>query len=1325
MEKFIVKTKRISLIVTPFIILGLVALLWVQFIKPKVIDFIAAQLPKINSSQSSVAVGVDKIDISLIKLQLTAYGLKIEFKEPVLDTINVASVSGQLDIFDLIIGRVNLSKVIIDSAIWTYEINSTKDTPEKIKIPTEDIFNYLKMIPVHRIFIYDSNFKVKSNDSSNLINIQIPKLTFVNKKNELAINASKVNFEFTENQKDSANCESDFNIELSQTDLKLNKLEVRALASSVEISGVLKNLENVLEPKGRLKFISQINLEDIRNLGLMLFPQKTRIPSISGTISSNGDLEFDSLTDIKGSASISSSKVTVDHFKLGQAKINATIRKNQIELTEIELQHPSGEIVLKNVKIDQKSPHAFTAKIDFKSFDLQKLFLSLGQNNTPAGMQASGNANCEGVINPAPSVNCNVDSEIKDIWVKSNIKNSSHILKLKKGHIQGEVKFTKDGINYKSQLTIGSSKGSSEGRVGFKEGFNLSFETDKLDFNDVESLADLNMKGLLKIKGTTSGDSYQGVIYANLTMTDSEIDGFRVGNFTSDLEYEKSQLRFNNLKVNSGKSELAGLLNFNFNESILNAEIKSKLVHGEDIVNIFNKKFNIPFNLTGSGKAEVLLNGPFDFWKLNYILKAELNKGRIAEEQFEHLDLNLESDGQNINFKNVKLKKTKSVVTIDGNIDTSDKKPVFNLKVKANPFLLEEIDHIIAYAPAITGVGYAEGHVKGSMTQPELATNITLKQISYDKVDYPNSQGRLVIDKDYFNFSGQFFGRQIQMDLAWPWNEKNHFSSKILINDLNPLFLLPLISVPQPSSDFYSRLNAEVELSSKTRDLSDFKGYIKITDFLLQRGTQSLKLQKPGSFLFENGLSQLEPLSLKGEDTYLNIKMTSNKHNNLRFSVDADLQLRIFHFLVPFAQAIAGNLVIDSQILIKENSFELFGEGELTDGLVSLKGFPQAIDNINTPIEFSKSKIFLNDITGQLGQSDVTGLGHIDIIGSKNIQVNLKAAADNVELNFPEQILTAGRANVSFSGNWLPYTLKIDYKVSHGLVEKNFGGDDGQGQSLKASSFLPPQQIEQLSPSLTLDIDVDLNRGIIIKNQLLEGEATGLINLSGSPESPIVKGNIDITRGSKLIFKDKPFDIQTASINFTKSKEINPTIYISANSRISDYDINLLVQGLSKNLSIKPTSQPPLAENEIFSLLALGVTSQTDQNLSSETQQKQTGLEVLAAISNQSQLNKKIQEKFGLTLQLAPSVDSTKNIAVPKVVVSKKISNKINASYSKPFTGNDQNQELKVQYLYDKNVSLLFNYQNKDSVQQDQINNLNNNSKSILGLDLEYRDEFK
>jgi len=76
-------------------------------------------------------------------------------------------------------------------------------------------------------------------------------------------------------------------------------------------------------------------------------------------------------------------------------------------------------------------------------------------------------------------------------------------------------------------------------------------------------------------------------------------------------------------------------------------------------------------------------------------------------------------------------------------------------------------------------------------------------------------------------------------------------------------------------------------------------------------------------------------------------------------------------------------------------------------------------------------------------------------------------------------------------------------------------------------------------------------------------------------------------------------------------------------------------------------------------------------------------------------------------------------------VGNKKMSPNRNASYSKPFTGNDQNQEIKLQYLYNNTVSFHLNFQNKDTTQQDQISNTSTTNKSILGLDLEYRDEFK
>lgn len=184
-------------------------------------------------------------------------------------------------------------------------------------------------------------------------------------------------------------------------------------------------------------------------------------------------------------------------------------------------------------------------------------------------------------------------------------------------------------------------------------------------------------------------------------------------------------------------------------------------------------------------------------------------------------------------------------------------------------------------------------------------------------------------------------------------------------------------------------------------------------------------------------------------------------------------------------------------------------------------------------------------------------------------------------------------------------------------------------------------------------------------------------------------------------------------------------MYITANSRVAEYDINLLVQGPSKNIQIKPTSQPPLSENDIFSLLALGYTTHADQTLSSETQQKQAGIEALATITNQSQFNKKIQDTFGLTVQLAPSIDSTKNIAVPKVVVSKQIQKKINASYSRPLSGDNLTNEFKLQYLFNPNFSVNLNYQNSERNQQENIQNYNQNENGIFGSDVEYKLEFK
>lgn len=1320
--------KRLIVIATPFAIFLAVALAWVLFLKPLALRLIASELPRVNTIQDIVNIEVEKIDISLMRLQLQAENVKIAFRDPQspIKPIQIRFASAQLDFFDLLIGQLNIAKVSVDGMTTQIKIEASKDNSPPPTLPIEKIFTITKQIPVEHLIISNSHITLEqSHELEAQLNIE--KLTLTNLEKALYLKVQSLKAVTRTAKENSLETQLTAEAVMTPELISLKYFNLDLSNSHVKASGRFKNYADLLtRPEGAIDLDGQVNLQDIRNAFLVLFPQKKRTPSVSGEISLSGQLTLNGLQNINGEMNVKTSQVVVDHFKLGQADLKTSITKNQILINEINLEHPAGHVKLSNIKIEQKSPYHFNSKVEVNTIDAQKLFTSLNLGEIPVSAVINGTANCEGIIEPNPFVNCAVQATTQDTWVKSHLKDDKYIVKFKQARLNGEARFTNEKFAFSTAVELGqSSTGNVSGEVIFTQGFNIKFETNNFDFKDIDTLAGMDLKGTAKMIGTTHGDSDHGLIDGQLSIAGGEIDRFRVGSFSTTMSYKAAGLHFTDFTGVAGRSNIRGQMHFDFDQSTVKGDLKSDDFRAEDLMNVLNQKFNLPFELTGLGHMNAQFEGPLDFWKLRYNVDAGFKTGSLAGERYDTLQAQLVADGHAIDFKNVRLKKLKSNVIVDGQIDTRAQDPVLNLHVKANPLQLEEADHIVQYAPSIAGSGFADGTVTGTIDLPEILLNLTLKQVSYDKVEYPNSQGVLKINKKYLSYNGQFFGRQIQTDVQWPWDQNDSFYAKVLVQDLNPLFLLPLISIPQPSSDYDSHLSAEIDLSSKTRSLTQAEGMIKITDFLLQRGNQSLKLAQPSRLIFKSGLSSMDAIQLTGGDSYVKVQMDKATSNRIKLDVDGDIQLKLLHFLVPFAQNLSGEFSVSSQLVFKDGSFELLGEGELTDGLVSLKGLPQPIENINTPIEFSRSKIILNDITGKFGTSDVSGIGYIDLQGSQGVAINLRAIADNVQLMFPTQVYTEGKANILFAGNGLPYNLKIDYKVDRGLVENNFEPDPKQSQTLKASSFLPPQQQQLLKPSMTLDVNVDLTNGLLIKNKLLEGEAKGFLQVQGTPELPIIIGKITVVPGSKLIFKDKPFEIQNAVVQFQGTREINPDIYISASSRVSDYDINLLVQGLAKNLTITPTSQPPLSQNDIFTLLALGVTNQGTQNLSSDTQQKQTGLEVLAVISNQSQLNKRIQEKLGLTVQLAPEVDSTKNIAVPKVVVSKQLSKKVNASYAKPFTGNDQNQEVRLQYLYNKNVSVQLNYQNKDAALQEQITNSPTVNKSIFGLDLEFRDEFK
>ena len=172
------------------------------------------------------------------------------------------------------------------------------------------------------------------------------------------------------------------------------------------------------------------------------------------------------------------------------------------------------------------------------------------------------------------------------------------------------------------------------------------------------------------------------------------------------------------------------------------------------------------------------------------------------------------------------------------------------------------------------------------------------------------------------------------------------------------------------------------------------------------------------------------------------------------------------------------------------------------------------------------------------------------------------------------------------------------------------------------------------------------------------------------------------------------------------------------------YDVSLNVQGLSKAPMIRLNSQPPLPEHDIISLLALGMTTSNLEDkgaLQQKDQQQNLAAQVGAAVVQQ--ISKDLQKAMNVDFQISSQYDDTKNMSTQKYTLSGKLSDKV--SWSGSLTRGDQtSSSAQLKYSINPQVSVSTTIEKLDSTQEG-TTTLKQNTDQILGLDLEYKREFK
>lgn len=305
------------------------------------------------------------------------------------------------------------------------------------------------------------------------------------------------------------------------------------------------------------------------------------------------------------------------------------------------------------------------------------------------------------------------------------------------------------------------------------------------------------------------------------------------------------------------------------------------------------------------------------------------------------------------------------------------------------------------------------------------------------------------------------------------------------------------------------------------------------------------------------------------------------------------------NFLRQFLPGIVqldGDLALDVDVTGTVAKPILSGAGDITINMArftnptlpALSGFHSRLTFAGDVLHFER---FNGDLAG--GPFSVSGQVTFPKLTEPNLDFQLKAQAVLVARN--DSLTARADADVRVVGPLKSATVTGNVALTNSQFLKNIDllpiGLPGRPAPQPASDRPDFSVTEPPIRDWKFDIAVKTKDPFLIRGNLANGGALVDLHLTGTGLRPALQGVVRLQNVEATL----PFsrlEIASGLLYFDPSDSFNPKIDLQGTSLIRDYTVHVYVYGTSLAPEAVFTSEPPLPQEEIISLLATGTTRQ-------------------------------------------------------------------------------------------------------------------------------------
>jgi autotransporter translocation and assembly factor TamB len=324
----------------------------------------------------------------------------------------------------------------------------------------------------------------------------------------------------------------------------------------------------------------------------------------------------------------------------------------------------------------------------------------------------------------------------------------------------------------------------------------------------------------------------------------------------------------------------------------------------------------------------------------------------------------------------------------------------------------------------------------------------------------------------------------------------------------------------------------------------------------------------------------LERAELAGSAGTARASGTVDPAGRLDVKLEARMPLPALLAPVTDVSGSEGTVAVQAQVTGSLAEPSVRGEGSLIGGRIALRGFPAPLRDINARVVATPGGIRLIDATAALGGGSLRAAGEAALAGRALGLYRIRITARDVPLGPLEGLDMVWNADLELGGTEGRSLLSGEAR----LVRGHYGRD-----LVSLSALTAPQRADPGTSQVGLPLNIRalLDDNLVVRTAQARMRVGGTLAVRGTTAAPIVLGVIEARDGT-LILRGQRYQLERAAVRFADPRRIEPTLDLTATTRIRDYDVTMRVTGRIRDLDMRLTSSPSLPREQLLSLVAFG-----------------------------------------------------------------------------------------------------------------------------------------